>query len=275
MKTISISFLAIGVVVGVLIGAVIGVSVFSAPSAPSPSSGPTPAPAGVLTPDEAGERALEFLSTYAIPQGVEVSLASVTEDEQSGLYKVAIDVSMQEITETREVYMSKDGELLFPGATNIDEYIEQVEAQKAHAEQRNREQQYGTTIGNYIKSEDPLCTEEGKPIIYFFGGSSCSACQWEYPVLLNATSKFDGYIVLHDSMKTGIVDSEVFASYSPSGSIPTIVLGCVYYRVGAGVNLGEAQEEQVLTALICELTDGQPEAVCTAPEIVALRDQLT
>jgi thiol-disulfide isomerase/thioredoxin len=272
MKTASIGFLAIGVIVGVILGAVIGFSVFSAPSVPSTPS--CPMPAGALTPDEAGERAIDFLTTYAIPPGVEVSLASVTADEQSGLYEIAVTVSMLGTTETREVYMTKDGELLFPGATNIADYIELVEAQKALEEQRNREQQYGRTIGNYIKSEDSLCTEDGKPIIYFFGGTSCSACQWEHPVILNATSKFDGYIAFHDSMNTGIVDSEVFASYNPSGSIPTIVLGCVYYRVGAGVNLGEAQEEKVLTALICDLTDGQPEAVCSAPEIVALLEQL-
>jgi thiol-disulfide isomerase/thioredoxin len=270
MKTASIGFLAIGAIVGVILGAAIGASVFSAPSAPSSCT----IPAGALTPDEAGERAIDFLTTYAIPSGVEVALASVTEDEQSGLYEIAVNVSMLGTTETRKVYMTKDGELLFPGATNIADYIELVEAQKALEEQRNREQQYGRTIGNYIKSEDPLCTEDGKPIIYFFGGTSCSACQWEHPVILNATSKFDGYIAFHDSMNTGIVDSEVFASYNPSGSIPTIVLGCVYYRVGAGVNLGEAQEEKVLTALICDLTDGQPEAVCSAPEIVALMDQL-
>lgn len=272
MKTASIGFLAIGVIVGVIIGAIIGAFVFPAPSTPSTPSCSTPA--GALTPEEAGELAIDFLTTYAIPSGVEASLASVTADERSGLYEIAVNVSMLGTTETREVYMTKDGKLLFPGATNIDDYIEQVEAQKALEEQRNREQQSGRTIGNYIRSEDPLCTDEGKPIIYFFGGPSCSACQWEHPILLNVTSKFEGYIALHDTMNIGIVDSEVFASYNPSGSIPTIVLGCVYYRVGAGISLGEAQEEKILTALICELTEGQPEAVCSAPEIVALMDQL-
>ena len=266
-----IGFLAIGIIAGVIIGAVIGGSVFTAPS---DNTAPCPAPAGALTPEEAGERALEFLTTYAIPPGVEAALGPVAADEQSGLYKIAINISVLGTTETREVFMTKDGEFLFPGATNIDEYIEQAEEQKALEEQRNREQQYGRTIGNYIKSEDPLCTEDGKPIIYFFGGTSCSACQWEHPVLLNVTSKFDGYIVLRDSMSTGIMDGEVFASYNPGGSIPTIVLGCTYYRIGAGISLGEAQEEKVLTALICDLTDGQPEAVCSAPEIVALMDQL-
>ena len=272
MKTASIGFLVVGVIVGVIIGAFIGTSVFSAH--PAPSTSMCPAPTGGLTPDEAGERAIDFLIAYAIPQGVEASLASVVNDAQSGLYEIAVNVSMLGVTETREVYMTKDGELLFLGATNINDYVEQIEAQKLLEEQRNREQQYGRTIGNYIKSEDPLCTEAGKPIIYFFGGPSCSACQWEYPILLNVTSKFDVYIDFHDSMSTGIVDSEVFASYNPSGSIPTIVLGCIYYRVGAGISLGEAQEEKVLTALICDLTDGQPESVCSAPEILALMDQL-
>ncbi|MGC9443591.1 MAG: TlpA family protein disulfide reductase [Candidatus Methanospirareceae archaeon] len=271
MKTASVGFLVLGVIVGIILGAVIGYSVFSAPSAPS--TPPTPKPADTLTPEAAGERAIEFLTTYAIPQGVEASLASVTTDEQSGLYEIAVTVSMLGATEMREVYMTKDGELLFLGATNIDDYVERVEAQRALEEQRNREQQSGKTIGDYIRSEDPLCTEEGKPIIYFFGAPSCSACQWEHPILLNVTSKFDGYIALHDNMNA-IVDSEVFASYNPGGTIPTTVLGCSYYRIGANITLGEAQEEQILTALICDLTEGQPEAVCSAPEIVALMAQL-
>ncbi|HDS44780.1 MAG TPA: hypothetical protein ENN68_01570 [Methanomicrobia archaeon] len=273
MKTASIGVVAIGVIVGVIIGTVMGTSVLSAPVGPTRPS--CPLPTGALTPDEAGERALEFLTTYAVASGVELSLASVTEDEQSGLYEIAVNLSMLGIIETREVYMTKDGELLFTGAINIDDYIEQVETQKALEEQRNREQQYGRTIGDYIRSEDPLCTEEGKPIIYFFGGPSCSACQWEHPIILTVTSKFDGFIVLYDTMTAAAVDTGVFASYSPRGSIPTIVLGCTYYRIGAGINLGEEQEEKILTALICELTNGQPEPVCSTPEIVALRDQLT
>jgi len=56
-------------------------------------------------------------------------------------------------------------------------------------------------------------------------------------------------------------DTDVFNKYS-TGGIPTLVLGCKYYRVGAGVQSGEEQETKDLTALICKLTGSQPADVC-------------
>jgi len=40
------------------------------------------------------------------------------------------------------------------------------------------------TIGSFIVTGDDLCTNaDGKPIIYFFGSSSCPHCHWVQPVI--------------------------------------------------------------------------------------------
>ncbi|HUV03277.1 MAG TPA: thioredoxin family protein [Desulfobacteria bacterium] len=271
MKTFSPDFLALGVIIGLLMGIAVGGSILP-PTQPL-STPPSYTAPDVLTPEEAGAKTIDFIREYAVPSGVEVSLVNVTEMENANLYTVTIDVSAQDASEVREVYITKDGELLFLGAIDLAEFESLVELQKEQEEKRAQEQQQGPTIGNFIGSADAPCTEDGKPIIYFFGNTGCSACKWEHPIMERVTSKFEGYVAVHDNMNNAGTDRAVFNRYS-TGSIPTIVLGCQYYRIGAGVRIGEEQEEKVLTALMCSLTGNKPEAVCTDPEIEALIHQI-
>jgi len=110
--------------------------------------------------------------------------------------------------------------------------------------------------------------EDGKPIIYLFGSDGCGYCKWEHPVIANVTAKFEGFISFHDNIDS-TADGDIFAKYS-DGHIPTWVLGCKYYRVGAGANMGEEQETKVLTALTYDLTGNKPVDVCTALKIEEL-----
>ncbi len=120
----TIGFLAIGVIIGLIMGIAVGISVFSdeSPSAPSPS-------AGALSPEAAGARAIDFLANYAMPPGMNVSLINVTELETTNLYQVNVAISMLGTSEEQELYITKDGEVLFPGAINIDEFKEMAATQ--------------------------------------------------------------------------------------------------------------------------------------------------
>ena len=117
------------------------------------------------------------------------------------------------------------------------------------------------TIGNFIVSGDEICTENGKPIIYLFGSTFCPHCTWEHPIIEDVTSKFGGHVSFHDNINNPTADKEIFSKYSP-GHIPTIVLGCKYYRVGSGESIGKDQEVKDLTALICNLTNNKPADIC-------------
>jgi thiol-disulfide isomerase/thioredoxin len=262
-KCATVAILSLGLVIGIVIGVVIGA--FWSPQLSGPGD--------VLTPKEAGDEAVEFITNYAVLPGTEVELINVTEVEGESIYKIVLNLSTQGMTQTAESFMTKDGKLLFPGGIEIEEVKELAEQQKELEENQTQELETPvvTTIGNFIVSGDELCREDENPIVYFFGSDGCPACEWEYPVIVNVTAKFAGYISFHDNKNNATADREIFAEYS-TGYIPTLVLGCTYYRVGAGRDVVE--ETNVLTALICNLTGSEPADVCSDPEIVAWMNQI-
>jgi len=94
------------------------------------------------------------------------------------------------------------------------------------------------TIGRFLVTEDELCTENDKPIVYFFGLTTCSYSMWEYPVINNVTALFGDSISYHDNLDTQ-TDINVFSQYTEvnRGGVPFIVIGCKYVRVGSGETL--------------------------------------
>lgn len=256
--------LGLGLVIGILIGVAVGAFLFPQAQIQGFNS------AIALTQEEAGEKAADFI--YAVAPGVDVELINVTEVEGENLYKIVINLSAMGMSQTAESYMTKDGHLLFPQGIDLEEFEEMVEQQKEQEENQTQESQ-NTTIGNFIVSGDEICMEDEKPIIYFFGSDGCPACKWEYPVIANVTVEFEGYISFHDNMNNLTADREIFSKYS-TGGVPTLVLGCKYYRVGSGASMGEAQEANVLTALICDLTGNKPVDVCSEPEVAELINEI-
>jgi hypothetical protein len=111
-----------------------------------------------------------------------------------------------------------------------------------------------------------VCSENGKPSIYFFGLVSSSDSVWEHPIFKDVVSKFGDVVLFHDNYlaENGLSkDQNIFTSYS-TGTVPTLVIGCKYYRLSSGESQGEATERETLTKLICDVTGNQPASVCNA-----------
>ncbi len=200
---------------------------------------------------EIAKKAVDFINGNLV-QGTTASLIEVTEVVEEDLLKIRLKVGEKEY----ESYATKDGKFLFPDGYDL-------EGNPPTGGEESEEQpttQKGVTIGNFSVNEDEACKEEGKPIVYFFGSSGCSHCAWEHPVIEKVAENFEGYISFHNNLDSD-VDRDIFFKYS-TGSVPTLVLGCKYSRVGSGSNSGEEGESQALTALICKLTDSQPSNVC-------------
>jgi len=70
---------------------------------------------GALSPEEAAEKATDFITNVALNGQATASLLEVS--EESGLYKIRIKIESEEY----EPYVSKDGKLLFPQGTVITE----------------------------------------------------------------------------------------------------------------------------------------------------------
>jgi len=131
------------------------------------------------------------------------------------------------------------------------------------------------TIGGFVLTKDEVCQENDKPSIYYFGYSGCPHCKWNYPIMQAVAKKFPTQIVFHDNMdkldKLTDEDSKIMTKYQNihGGSVPFLAFGCKYLRVGSGENPqesdgGKTAEDKNLTAIICKLTNNQPEKVCAS-----------
>lgn len=194
----------------------------------------------ILSTEAISEKLIKFINEQILQGSSTASITSIT--EEGDLYKVNLKIEEQEF----DTYATKDGKLLFPQVINLDQ---------------ETAQEQGTTIGDFSISSDDVCQENGKPIVYFFGSSGCPHCTWEHPIIEKVAGSFGDLVSFHSNIDSE-ADQGVFSKYS-TGSIPTLVLGCKYYRVGSGENSGEEEETKILTALICKLTQNQPTEVCS------------
>lgn len=202
----------------------------------------------VISKEKAGELALAYINENLLPEGMTANLEGEVVEE--GLYKLKLKIDNEEFFS----YITSDGKVLFPQGINLEEEVTETEGEEKAKEK-------GVTLGNFLVSEDEICLEDGKSIIYFFGSQGCPHCTWEHPIVEEVAGKFGDYISFHNNMDSD-EDMDVFSKYSPEGYVPALVLGCKYYRVGSGETIGEEEESKVLTALICDLTENQPNDVC-------------
>jgi len=199
-----------------------------------------------LSAQQAAEKAINYVNENLLGQGLVASLIDVS--DTGSIYKIRLKIGETEY----DSYVTKDGRLLF---------TEQgIDLDKKQNNSEEIVKQKGTTIGNFSISEDEVCKENEKPIVYFFGSNSCPHCLWEHPIFEKVANNFEGYISFHNNMDSD-KDTEVLTKYS-TGGIPTLVLGCKYYRVGSGEQAGEEAESKNLTALFCKLTGEKPGDIC-------------
>jgi len=214
-----------------------------------------------ITPQQAADKAINFINENILAQrNLTASFVSVNEFEN--LYNVTINIQNNSIP----VYVTKDGSYLFLLSQPPIKLSESLPPQPIEQEQPQK------TIGDFFISEEEICKEDGKPIIYLFGSNNCPHCRWLHPIITGIAEEFKGYISLHDNMDSD-ADGDVYSRFG-TGYIPLTVLGCKYYRTGTkheGENNTKAETDEI-TALICKLTNNQPDSVCS--EVQSLISQI-
>jgi len=191
--------------------------------------------AQALTLDEAKEKALKYINEVVLAGQTTAVIKEISEERC--LFKATITINGGDY----DTYLTKDGSLFFREGEKI------VEPKKV-------------TLGEFTVNNETVCRENGKPAVYFFGSITCPHCVWEKPIIESLAENFKDYVAFKiriDSQE----DIDVFSKYS-NGSIPTLILGCNYSRIGSGEAVGEETESKNLTAIICKLTNGQPGDVC-------------
>ena len=219
--------------------------------------------------DQAAQKGLDYINNQLL-QGQYTANLSGEVTEVKGLYKFEVTVQGQKLSS----YITKDGELFFPQGVVLNSGPQVDTGGNNNSNSGNNSGEPTSsgdkTIASFTKTGDEACTEDGKPLVYFFGSESCPHCQWEKPIINSVAGAFGDEISYRFNMDNNR-DMDVFSKYS-SGGVPTLVLGCKYKRVGSGESIGKQSEEVALTALICDLTNGQPTSVCD--EVKEITDQI-
>jgi len=135
------------------------------------------------------------------------------------------------------------------------------------------------TVGSYqaVDPKGPLETIDGKPVVRLFGITTCPHCNFLSDMFDNVAKEYvaKGKIAAHhwqfdtgddtltDEIELSVPSSEtaVFKTFNPSQTVPTLVVGSKYYRVGTeyeGVSNGIELEEQELRAVIDEVVRQAP-----------------
>ncbi len=191
-----------------------------------------------MSPEIASSQAISFIDETYIRGAAVIELIDTVEED--GVYKITLNIEGDQF----DVYTTLNGKMLFPEGVSLEDRIV-----------------FERTIGGFTKIEEDVCLDEDKPLIYYFGSSDCPFCEWQRPVMTEAMEAFKGYVSFKDNTDTEN-NLEVFFQYS-DGGVPLIVVGCNYFRVGAGGMDGqEEKDKNTISALACKLTDGQPREVC-------------
>ncbi len=79
-------------------------------------------PEAQISPQDAGQKAVDFINKFLLSDGVEASLVSVTESDEYNLYNLTLEIQGTKVNSL----ITMDGIILFPTSYDIDEISNQL-----------------------------------------------------------------------------------------------------------------------------------------------------
>jgi len=237
-----------------IVGIIMGLAASPALTGNVASAGPGLSDAGE---DAVGAKVITFLQSRlstAYP-GIDVKLSSVRQYLNiPGTYQVNTNITYQDQSQVVPYYATQDGKIMFSAVVDLNEPLPEPTTQPEPQTQPETgiqaNQPANPAITTFFDSGEPVCTENGKPVIRLFSTTWCPHCKWISETYEKVVKEYvaQGKIVayhweldindntLTDETESSIPDSEnaIYATFNPGGSIPTFVFGCKYYRVGNG-----------------------------------------
>jgi thiol-disulfide isomerase/thioredoxin len=193
---------------------------------------------------EAIDKAFEYIKVNLAP-GMDLKIGSIDEKTKT-FYRFVVMAGEQEVP----TYISTDGKTLVFSETDISKTAATAETQTPTTNSQIDGKDVVENANGFKEVQGAeICKENGKPIVYFFGSESCAHCQWEKPIIDAVAQSFGSKISYHKNIDTQ-TDIDLFSKFNPEGGIPTIIIGCKYFRIGSGEGSGEAAEKQTLTDVI-------------------------
>jgi thiol-disulfide isomerase/thioredoxin len=201
--------------------------------------------------------AVEYVNKYLLESGYTAKLDKIETERTAPFQKITLDVNGSKYAS----YVSVDGKYLYAQEPiNISKAPSSSSSSTSSGQEMT--QKAATDVEGSFKeiTEVDVCKENEKPIIYFFGSSTCPHCKWEEPILKSVINQFGDAVSYHENIDSE-TDIDVFNKYS-SGSVPALIIGCKYYRIGSGEGSGEETEKADLTKVICRATGNLPASLC-------------
>jgi len=184
------------------------------------------------------DKAFDYINKN-LSGGTELKLEGIDKDTKS-FYRFIIKAGEREVP----TYVSTDGKLISYNETDIT-----LNTETPNETENKTETESGKVFTFTEVKENEICKENGKPIIYFFGSESCPHCIWEKPIIEEVVKSYGDKISFHENIDNQ-KDSDVFSKFNKEGGIPTVIIGCRYYRIGSGEGNGADKEKENLKAVI-------------------------
>lgn len=210
-------------------------------------------PSLTASPQKAANMAIEYINKNILEaEGMEATLESIEDEKIKTLYRIKISIDGQSF----DSFVTADGKYLF-----ANEPIDMSEEITPEPLPEMLEKESVEIEGGFMEITDlDLCLENDKPIVYFFGSEGCPHCLWQKPIMTEVAAQFGDNISYRENFD-GATDIDVLLKYG-NGAVPTIIVGCKYYRVGSGEAKGEEADKEILKNVICKATGGNPSSVC-------------
>lgn len=121
----------------------------------------------VISLEDAKVKAESFINENFVDPNFPVSIVSIEEAEEKGLYKMNIDIGDGEIVES---FISNDGKKFYPQAFDMEELADELNGEE---ESTSASQ---TTESDERFNEGADFSSDKKTVVYFFWGEGCPHC---------------------------------------------------------------------------------------------------
>jgi len=143
----------IGLIIGLVLGAISIVSLDTQQK-------------GALSPEKAGEKAINFISNNLLPPGISIKLVRIEEIEGTDLYKLTINISADTNSQLVESYITKDGGLLFPNGISTETQLQpQEKSQEKNQQSENIPKSSKPIVKLFVMSYCPFGLQAEKALL--------------------------------------------------------------------------------------------------------------
>ncbi len=209
-----------------------------------------PASIQSMNSQEAGDKAVEFITTNLLGPGISAELVSIEELNGGSLYKLELNISDGSSSQVAESYITSDGEYIFPQGIPTGEFAALKDAIAEEQEQNPPQEAdwsvFKESLPDELKEQilgynlsEPKQTdhdrvmefegaEECKNKLIVFSNAGCGWCTKYYPILVQAQEDYPELEIYALDLMANRDIAEIYGV----GGTPANIINCKYFASG-------------------------------------------